>query len=185
MLSPVFFMRLLAAIVFLRFATAAAVPPLLNHQIEELTRHDDGEQLLNRRQNTNSSGFTVVTGIQGTSPQPRLEIRELQKNADQWNIYLLGMNRFMRTNESEKLSYYQIAGELTHTVLSHNVHMTDHSQASTVGRTLHGTASSQRPVSTLQDTVSTSLSSSSRGTAPTWRYTKLVSLQTITVPDFR
>ncbi|KAM0718253.1 hypothetical protein Q7P37_006585 [Cladosporium fusiforme] len=110
MLSPVFFMRLLAAIVFLRFATAAAVPPLLNHQIEELTRHDDGEQLLNRRQNTNSSGFTVVTGIQGTSPQPRLEIRELQKNADQWNIYLLGMNRFMRTNESEKLSYYQIAG---------------------------------------------------------------------------
>lgn len=111
MFSPAVFVRLVAALVLLRLAVAIAVPPLLNHQIEELTRRDDGEPLLERRQNTNSSGFTVVTGIQGTSPQPRLEIRELQKNADQWNIYLLGMNRFMRTNESEKLSYYQIAGE--------------------------------------------------------------------------
>lgn len=111
MFLPAVFVRLVAALVLLRLVAAVAVPPLLNHQIEELTRRDDGEPLLERRQNTNSSGFTVVTGIHGTSPQPRLEIRELQKNADQWNIYLLGMNRFMRTNESEKLSYYQIAGE--------------------------------------------------------------------------
>lgn len=110
MLSPLVFLRLLAFLSFLRFAATVAVPPLLNHQIEELPQRDDSEPLLERRQ-TNSSGFTVVTGIKGTSPQPRLEIRELQKNADQWNIYLLGMNRFMRTNESEKLSYYKIAGE--------------------------------------------------------------------------
>jgi tyrosinase len=58
-----------------------------------------------------SSSFTIVTGIQNTSPQPRLEIRQLEKNADQWNIYLLGMRRFMRTNQTEKLSYYQIAGK--------------------------------------------------------------------------
>lgn len=115
MFSSVSLVRFLAVLALLRFVAAVAVPPLLSHQIEELTRRDDSDQSLSPRQNTNSSGFTVVTGIQGTSPQPRLEIRELQKNADQWNIYLLGMNRFMRTNESEKLSYYQIAGELFQT----------------------------------------------------------------------
>jgi tyrosinase len=110
MFFPAASLLLLAFVAFLHTAAAAAVP-LLNHQIEELTRHDDAVHPLNRRQNTNSSGHTVVTGIQGTSPQPRLEIRQLEKNADQWNIYLLGMRRFMSTNQSEKLSYYQIAGK--------------------------------------------------------------------------
>jgi tyrosinase len=110
---PAVLSRLLAFAIFLHFVSAAAVAPLLKHQIEELTRReDDAEQLLERRQSSaNSSGYTVVTGIQGTSTQPRLEIRQLEKNADQWNIYLLGMNRFMRSNQSEKLSYYQVAGK--------------------------------------------------------------------------
>lgn len=103
--------RLLAFLTLLPLVFAVAVPPLLNHQIEELTRHDETDRLLSPRQTANTSRFTVVTGIQGTSPQPRLEIRQLQKNADQWNIFLLGMNRFMHTNESEELSYYKIAGE--------------------------------------------------------------------------
>ena len=111
MLSPAASLRLLAFFTLLNLVLAAAVP-LLNHQIEELTRRDDAVHPLNRRQTTNSSGFTIVTGIQNTSPQPRLEIRQLEKNADQWNIYLLGMRRFMSTNQTEKLSYYQIAGKL-------------------------------------------------------------------------
>jgi tyrosinase len=117
MFSPAASLLLLAFVALLQLAAPAAVP-LLNHQIEEITRHDDAVHPLNRRQNTNSSGqntnsssFTIVTGIQNTSPQPRLEIRQLEKNADQWNIYLLGMRRFMRTNQTEKLSYYQIAGK--------------------------------------------------------------------------
>lgn len=110
---PAVLSRLLAFAIFLHFVSAAVVAPLLKHQIEELARNeDDAEQLLNRRQSSaNSSGYTVVTGIQGTGTQPRLEIRQLEKNADQWNIYLLGMNRFMRSNQSEKLSYYQVAGK--------------------------------------------------------------------------
>ncbi|PSN64506.1 Di-copper centre-containing protein [Corynespora cassiicola Philippines] len=55
----------------------------------------------------------AVQGIPGfgdTTPHPRLEIRELQKNADQWNIYLLGLQRFQSMSQSEMLSYYQIAG---------------------------------------------------------------------------
>lgn len=110
---PAVLSRLLAFAIFLHFVSAAAVAPLLKHQIEELARsEDDAEQLINRRQSSaNSSGYTVVTGIQGTGTQPRLEIRQLEKNPDQWNIYLLGMNRFMRSNQSEKLSYYQVAGK--------------------------------------------------------------------------
>ncbi|OCK82998.1 Di-copper centre-containing protein [Lepidopterella palustris CBS 459.81] len=41
---------------------------------------------------------------------PRLEIRQLEQNADQWNVYLLGLNRFQQMTQSDKLSYYQIAG---------------------------------------------------------------------------
>jgi tyrosinase len=89
------------------------VSPLLKHQTEEIASHNDhAEQWLTRRQTSaNSSGYTVVTGIQGTGVQPRLEIRQLEKNADQWNVFLLGLNRFMRSNQSEKLSYYQVAGK--------------------------------------------------------------------------
>jgi hypothetical protein len=117
MFFPAASLLLLAFVALLHLAAPAAAP-LLNHQIEEITRRDDAVHPLNRRQNTNSSGqntnssgFTIVTGIQNTSPQPRLEIRQLEKNVDQWNIYLLGMRRFMRTNQTEKLSYYQIAGK--------------------------------------------------------------------------
>jgi tyrosinase len=46
----------------------------------------------------------------GRQSYPRLEIRQLQQNADQWNLYLLGMERFMSKDKGDKLSYYQIAG---------------------------------------------------------------------------
>ena len=56
-----------------------------------------------------------VTGVQvapyaNVSLPSRLEIRELQKNADQWNLYLLGLERFQSTEQDEMLSWYQIAG---------------------------------------------------------------------------
>lgn len=114
-------MRLLAFVTLFNLTSAVAVPPLLKHQIEELgSPGDDAEQVLSRRQtSTNSSSYTIVTGIQGIGTQPRLEIRQLEKNVDQWNIYLLGMNRFMRSNQSEKLSYYQVAGMSRHTIEQH------------------------------------------------------------------
>ena len=58
-------------------------------------------------------GFFSVLGIAGlgnNTPHPRLEIRELEKNKDQWNVYLLGLRRFQSAPQSDKLSYYQIAG---------------------------------------------------------------------------
>jgi tyrosinase len=47
--------------------------------------------------------------LQGSVPI-RLEIRDLQKNTDQWNLYLLGLTAFKNVDETSDLSYYGIAG---------------------------------------------------------------------------
>lgn len=43
-------------------------------------------------------------------PQPRLEIRDLQKNHDQWNLYLLALSWMQYTSQDSPFSWYQIAG---------------------------------------------------------------------------
>jgi len=47
----------------------------------------------------------------------RLEIHELQQNADLWNLYLLGLDAFKNSKETSDLSYYGIAGKLPFPVL--------------------------------------------------------------------
>ena len=51
----------------------------------------------------------AIVGVTGTV-SPRLEIRDLAKSATQWNLYLLGMERFKAKASTDRLSYYQIAG---------------------------------------------------------------------------
>lgn len=41
---------------------------------------------------------------------PRLEIHDLRKDEDQWNIYLLALQSFQIMDASDPLSYYQIGG---------------------------------------------------------------------------
>ncbi|KAF2815433.1 Di-copper centre-containing protein [Mytilinidion resinicola] len=55
------------------------------------------------------ANYIATTGIKGTL-SPRLEIRNLKKNADQWALYILGMAKFQAMSQSDPLSYYQIAG---------------------------------------------------------------------------
>ena len=41
----------------------------------------------------------------------RRELRDMKKNfPDQWNLYLLGLERFKQVDEKEPLSFFQIAG---------------------------------------------------------------------------
>jgi hypothetical protein len=42
----------------------------------------------------------------------RIEIRQLQQNADQWNLYLLGLDAFKKMDEKSDLSYYGVCGKL-------------------------------------------------------------------------
>lgn len=76
--------------------------PLLKHEVEGVQSKESVN--LRRRQDQT----VAITGINTFGVQPRLEIRQLQRNADQWNIFLLGMRRFQQTDQSDQISYYQV-----------------------------------------------------------------------------
>ena len=46
------------------------------------------------------------------NPGIRQEIRDLQKNGDLWNLYLLGLSELQRKDSNNSLSYFQIASML-------------------------------------------------------------------------
>jgi hypothetical protein len=61
------------------------------------------------------SGTFAITGIQnstGDGSVPfRQEIRQLQANADQWNLYLLALDRLQTVpGQGDLLSHYSISG---------------------------------------------------------------------------
>jgi tyrosinase len=58
-----------------------------------------------------------VAGLGVNVTQPRLEIRELQRNPDLFNIYLLALQRWQSTNQDDKLSYFQVAGAFSSLVV--------------------------------------------------------------------
>ncbi|KAF2466550.1 Di-copper centre-containing protein [Lindgomyces ingoldianus] len=95
--------------VFLFFHAAVAVQHAAHHHVhrspQAMEAHlDETKKLLAERANN-----IAITGVTGTI-SPRLEIRDLKKNADQWNLYLLGLERFYAKDKGDRLSYYQIAG---------------------------------------------------------------------------
>ena len=88
-------------------------PALIERHLHEI----EGE--LQKRQSRNaipikgvcSAGYASNGNCNGGSTAaPRLEIRDLARNADQWNLYLLGMERFMAKDKRDVLSYYQVCG---------------------------------------------------------------------------
>ncbi|RMZ70503.1 histone acetyltransferase spt10 [Pyrenophora seminiperda CCB06] len=96
----------------------------------ELQEHLDkinGE--LTKRQ---SQGTIAIAGVcsagvnsngqcnSGSTASPRLEVREMARNSDQFNLFLLGMERFQAKDKSDPLSYYQIAGVHGHPFVSWN-----------------------------------------------------------------
>ena len=60
-----------------------------------------------------------VRGLGVDTVHPRLEIRELERNKDQLNVYLLGLQRLQSIGQYDKFSYYQIAGKLCHYNMQH------------------------------------------------------------------
>lgn len=54
------------------------------------------------------SGFIITRGIAGTTGARR-EIRDLARDADRWNLYLIGMQRFQSKNQNDPLGYFSIA----------------------------------------------------------------------------
>ena len=96
----------LLAFSFLQIFVPNLASPLLRHEVEEVST--DLSHGLRRRQA--SDGTVAINGIQAYGIQPRLEVRQLEQNADQWNIFLLGLRLFQMTDQTNQTSYYQIAG---------------------------------------------------------------------------
>jgi tyrosinase len=74
----------------------------------------DRNTLLKRQ----SSSFYAVTGIHaGSGPDGsvplRQEIRQLEKDNFTWTLYILGLDMLQYTDQTQMLSWYQIAGILT------------------------------------------------------------------------
>ena len=68
------------------------------------------------QRSVNSNSSLAITGPElpknhsGAIPQ-RIEVRQLQsQNPIQWNLYLLALHRFQAMGQSQRSSYYQIAG---------------------------------------------------------------------------
>ncbi|CAD0083012.1 unnamed protein product [Aureobasidium vineae] len=72
----------------------------------------DGDLMNAERLETRqSTGKIPVTGITGNGVQPRMELRTMQQQyPDMFNVFLLGLRSFMQMDQSDPLSYYQIAG---------------------------------------------------------------------------
>ena len=87
-----------------QLSTTTFALPLLRHEVEEVQSNQEATM------RTRQDQTVAITGINTFGVQPRLEIRQLQQNIDQWNIFLLGMLRFQQTDQSDQISYYQIAG---------------------------------------------------------------------------
>ncbi|KAF2234243.1 Di-copper centre-containing protein [Viridothelium virens] len=86
----------------LYFAHCAAFHGPLLHIAEDLAPRVRRQQQL------------ATIPVKGASPvfgvQSRLEIRQLQQDVDQFNLYLLGLQKMQAVNQSDPMSWYQIAG---------------------------------------------------------------------------
>ncbi|KXH25142.1 hypothetical protein CSIM01_11403 [Colletotrichum simmondsii] len=93
---------MLLSLVFLATAAAAIPsPPAYDYGFEAAT--------VVKRQTQDPIIVTKLPSINGTIPN-RPDIRELKENPFKWNLFLLASSMFQFTNQSEQLSWYQIAG---------------------------------------------------------------------------
>ena len=94
---------------FLRLTRAITSNP--NQKHSSYNYGGDRSTILKRQ----SSNFYAINGIQsGSGPNGslplRLEIRELEQESTMWTLYILGLDMLQYTNQTEMLSWYQIAG---------------------------------------------------------------------------
>jgi tyrosinase len=86
-------MSVLSKSVVALIALAASITPSLGAPLEARQRN-----------------FFPITGPSVGGVQPRLEIRDVQANAEYFNLFILAIKRFQDMNQDDKLSYFQISG---------------------------------------------------------------------------
>ncbi|KAI0164959.1 Di-copper centre-containing protein [Xylariaceae sp. FL1272] len=75
-------------------------------------KYDYGRNFDLRNHKRDSSQSSVVVGapLLDGEPQPRLEIRELEKDKEAWTLYLLAQSWMQYTPQDSPFSWYQMAG---------------------------------------------------------------------------
>jgi tyrosinase len=91
---------LVSLTVFLSFTDVVLSAPSKRHIAEDLH---------SKRQTT--QGPYPIVGVQTGAVLPRYELRDLYQNfPDQWNVYILGLDRLHNQDQSVFLSHFSIAG---------------------------------------------------------------------------
>jgi tyrosinase len=86
---------------------AHAAPNPFTQDVDDIHDHDEAHHLEERQ----SGGFVPVTGVPGTAVYPRLEVRQMLFNKpNQWTLFVLALQKFQAMSQSDKMSWYQIAG---------------------------------------------------------------------------
>ncbi|KAF2179278.1 Di-copper centre-containing protein [Zopfia rhizophila CBS 207.26] len=57
-----------------------------------------------------SDDYFSIVGVQGTGIHPRLELRQLERDVETWNLFIQALARFQDMDQKDKLSYFQFAG---------------------------------------------------------------------------
>jgi hypothetical protein len=102
-------LQLLIINIVLQISTASPVSSPVTPNPKLILRAAEELHINQKRQ----GGFFSVLGVGALGDDtvyPRREVRDLEKDQDQWNVYMLGLSRFQNVSQSDKLSYYQIAG---------------------------------------------------------------------------
>ena len=94
-------------VVSLLFSTSWAKPLERRPHIVETLDRRVAENVPDKRQ---TAPF-AVSGVTGAGVQPRLEIRQLMQNTNQFNIYVLAMQAMQQDNQDDFLSYFSVAGK--------------------------------------------------------------------------
>ncbi|KAF2184778.1 Di-copper centre-containing protein [Zopfia rhizophila CBS 207.26] len=83
--------------------------PLTSLLVSSVTASPIGESFVKKIARQDGS-FYAITGVNTGTVEPRLEIRELKQQPEAWNLFLLALQRFKAMDQSDKISFFQIAG---------------------------------------------------------------------------
>lgn len=98
----------------LLLAVCALVTTLAGHQYAGYDFGLGMSRLTRRRSQTHNTlvfnQLASVTEDDDDNKALRMEIRDLEKNEDQWTLYILGLSMMQYTNQTDEISWYQVTG---------------------------------------------------------------------------
>jgi len=102
-------MKLLSQSLTILTTTLALLSPSFAETTDYIAEHGDTTLSCIAPSNQTNDYWSIV-GVQGTGIHPRLEIRDLEKQPEMWNLFIQAMEKFQSMDQKEKKSWFQIAG---------------------------------------------------------------------------